>query len=98
MQKKIGLLMCLILIVTAFASVAFTRVELCSYCNSRTKLYAVSNEYIVRTYTDECTKVANRLDIIQVWATDYFYACSNPSCGLDSYADTVTRIERICDH
>lgn len=58
----------------------------------------VSNKYVVRIDPAECTIVANRLDIIKVWAIDHFYACSNPSCGLDSYAVAATRIERICDH
>lgn len=32
----------------------------------------VSNKYVVRIDPAECTIVANRLDIIKVWATDHF--------------------------
>ena len=81
MKKKICLIMCMALIVTAFASVAFARKEQCSYCGTDMVCYDVSDEYVVRVYTSTCLNYSNRLDTMRVWGTDYFFKCPNRSCG-----------------
>ena len=98
MKKKICLIMCLALIVTAFASVAFARKESCSYCGADMECYDVSNEYVVRRYTAKCTIATNRLDEMVVYGTDYFYQCSNRYCLKESFTNTVTRTVRVCTH
>lgn len=98
MKKKICLIMCMVLIVTAFASVAFARKEGCSYCGTDMVCYDVSDEYVVRVYTSTCLNYSNRLDTMRVWGTDYFFKCPNRSCGIETFTNTTTRTERICDH
>ena len=99
MKKKSCLLMCLILIVTAFASVTFARDEICSYCNARVKLYDTSNEYAYKRYYSQCKLYSNRQDVIVVWAKDYLYRCSNPECGIENFSETkIVNQERVCDH
>ena len=98
MKKKICLIMCMALIVTAFASVAFARKESCSYCGADMECYYVSPERIVDRYTSPCSIATNQRDEMVIHATDYFYQCSNRYCRKESFKDTVTRTERICEH
>ena len=98
MEKKSCLIMCLALIVTAFASVAFARKESCSYCGADMECYKVSRERIVGRDTTPCKIATNQLDVVVTYATDYFYQCSNQYCRKESFKETETRTERECDH
>ena len=55
MKKKLCLFLCLVIIVTALASVAFARDEICSYCNARVKFYDTSDTYLLRVYSTLAT-------------------------------------------
>jgi hypothetical protein len=98
MKKKLCLFMCLVIIVTVFASVAFARKESCSYCGADMKCYDKSNEYVVRRYMVQCEKNPNRKDLATVLGTDSFYKCSNSACGIESFIDTKTRTVYSCGH
>lgn len=97
MKKKLCLFLCLVIIVTVFASVAFARKESCSYCGADMKCYDKSNEYLVKIITRQC-KISPNMDRGFVWGIDSFYRCSNPACGIESFTDTKTRTEWHCDH
>lgn len=98
MKKKICLIMCLALIVTAFASVTFARKEQCSYCGATMKPYHTTAKYVIRTYSDTCKKYSNKEDMMKLWGRDTFYVCSSPTCGIETYDETETYVERICSH
>ncbi len=98
MKKKICLIISLVILIMTVASIASARDNICSYCNARMRLYDKSDEFLVRRYTATCNKYSNRRDTMEVWGVDYFYQCSNPSCGIEAFYDTKTRTERICDH
>lgn len=98
MKKKICLIMCMVLIVTAFASVAFARKEGCSYCGATMKPYHTTPKYVIETYYATCLVKTNREDMMKLWGKDTFYVCSNPNCGIETYDETETYVERICSH
>lgn len=98
MKKKLCLFMCLVIIVTAFASVAFARKESCSYCGADMKCYDKSSEYYIRSYLVRCGKNPNKQDTATVLGIDSFYRCSNPACGIESFTDTKTRTVYSCSH
>lgn len=99
MKKKLCLFLCLVIIVTALASVAFARDEICSYCNARVKFYDTSDTYLLMVYSTLCLYDDKRMDIIYVWAKDYLYRCSNPECGIENFSETkIVKQERSCNH
>ncbi len=98
MNKKICIVLCMVMLIAALSTASFARKESCSYCGADMVCYDVSTEYVVRDYTAVCLKYSNRLDAMRVWGTDYFYHCSSPSCGLEKFVNTKTRTERECNH
>jgi len=77
---------------------ALARKKSCSCCGADMKCCDGSSECVVRTYTAVCKKYSNRSDTLRVWGTDLFYRCSSLSCGIETFTDTETRTERLCDH